>query len=174
MKQLVQTVLLALLILGVYAIGASLAHAEPVVQFALGANGVWYDSGAPYPNDVEVGSNASVSLSQHISAVGSAYYGINQSLLSGDAGGRVTVTDADNQNFSIGLGATYQMSSEADKRPQEWIATAVAGWRPWPVSQPRASLILRADRGFDSKSAAIKVGGRLSLGNQPQSVGVSP
>src|SRR4249920_1914303 len=100
-----------------------------VVKAALGAQGVWYDDNVK-PSDFELGGNVRASLSPHISAVGAGYYGFAHSYLRGSAGFRITATEVDDPDFSIGLGMVYNFSSEPSIRPEEWTPDASMGWRP--------------------------------------------
>lgn len=138
--------------------------AEPVLKAAVGANGLWYDGQVTKsPSDFELGTSARASLSPHISAVGELFYGVNRSYLRASAGPRFTATDADNPNFSIGLGIQYHFSSEASIRPEEWAPDIKLGWRPWPVKAPKVVLNVQSGYGLDSKQVSVLAGARLEV-----------
>jgi len=142
---------------------AATSRADPsVVKAALGAQGVWYDDNVK-PSDFELGGNVRASLSPHISAVGAGYYGFAHSYLRGSAGFRITATEVDDPDFSIGLGMVYNFSSEPSIRPEEWTPDASMGWRPWPQDLPRVLLVANAAYGLDSNSAYISAGVRYVL-----------
>ena len=166
--------LLALLAVGAVAVRFECAHAEePVAKFYLGANGVWSNGDLNLPSAFEVGGNARASLSPHISAVGSAYYGLDPSYLVGKIGARVTVSDVTNPNFSIGVGIQYQASSKPSVRPQEWIPDVTLGWRPYPQTMPKIVLVAQGGYGLTSNQAIAMVGVRYSL-NYEEEAGANP
>ena len=143
---------------------ASTALGEtPVIKMYAGAQGVWYDDDVK-PSDFEAGGNARASLSPHISAVGCAYYGVSHSYLRGSIGARVTATDVDNPNFSIGLGIQYQASSRPDIRAQEWVPDVTIGWKPWPNDLPRWIVIGQAGYGLTTNAGNAIAGVRYELG----------
>lgn len=129
------------------------AHAEPkgLLTLAAGVNGVW-PSGADiaFPSAFEAGATASSSLSPHISAVASTFYGFGEEYVRWDAGGRVTATDVDNPDFNIYLGIRYRGGSKASVQPSEWAPDAGFGWAPFQ----NKNIILGADAGYglDSKT----------------------
>lgn len=138
-----------------------LAHADPVIRTFAGVNGIWIADDAR-PADFELGANAAASLSPHVSAVGALYYGIQHSYVRGSVGARFTVTDVDNPNFSIGLGGSYNASTEPAIRPEEWCLDAAVGWRPW-VQQPRITLIALGQYGTKTSEASYIAGARYTL-----------
>lgn len=135
---------------------------EIVYQAAFAGQGVWFNHEA-LPSDFEAGVAGSASLSPHISAVGSALFGFEHSYVVGTAGLRFTVTDAENRNFGIGVGLERRFSSEPVLRPEEWTGKVAAGWRPWPQTSPRVSLIASADYGLDSDQASVAAGIRYKF-----------
>lgn len=137
---------------------------DVVVRFAAGANGIWFDDSAN-PSDFEAGAAARASLSPHFSVVGSGYYGFAHSYLRGSAGIRVTATDVDNPDFSIGLGVQRHFSSEPALRPEEWAYDASIGYRPWPETNPKVTLIAQGGYGIDSNQASYLAGVRYTLGD---------
>lgn len=140
--------------------------AEPVFKVYAAANGIWYDAvelvGA-LPPDLEVGATGRASLSPNISGVGAAYYGFDNSYTRGSIGVRFTATDANDPNFSIGVGIQRHFSSEPRVRPQEWAPDATIGYRPWPDSMPQAVLVAQGFYGLDSHQASVLVGARYAL-----------
>lgn len=134
-----------------------------VVRFAVGVNGAWYDEEA-YPSDFEVGGTARASLQPHLSLVGATFYGVNESYLRGSLGARYTVTDVDNPNFSIGVGAQYNVSSEPAVRPEEWTGDVSLGLRPWLADMAWLILIGQGSFGFDTGKMVAYVGARAEIG----------
>ena len=147
----------------------AMVSAEPVGKVYLGANAIWFDQGAALdlPSDWELGATGRASLSPHISVVGSAFYGVDHSYWRGSAGGRITATDVNNPDFSIGLGIQRQFSSDLEIRLEEWAPDATIAWRPWPASKPKVILGLQGNYGLDSQQASVLVGVRYQLGATP-------
>jgi len=165
--RLVRIVLLGLfLLLPALAFGQLLPYAPPeskpvpIFKLAAGVNAVAYD-GVVVPSDFEAGLNARASLSPHISLVGSGYYGITEQYWRGAGGVRVTASDANNPDFSIGIGAQYHVSDAPEARPKEWAADVSMGWRPWAAR--RFVLIALGQYGMTSNQASAHAGGRLEL-----------
>jgi hypothetical protein len=139
---------------------------EPrVVRVFAGANGVWYGGDLALPEDFEFGTNAAASLSPHISAVGGIYYGLEHSYLRGSIGARVTATDVQDQDFSIGVGVQYHASTEPVIRPEEWAGDVSVGWRPYPQNMPRVILVGQGWYGFESEQLGGLVGVRYHVGS---------
>ena len=136
--------------------------AEEVVKIHAGANVVWFDDMAK-PSDVELGGTVGASLSQHISIVGGAWFGIDKSYLRGTVGPRITVSDPANKDLSIGLGFEYQASSEPVTRSEEWTGLATIGLRPWP-QVPQVVIGAQAGYGMDTGDASLLVGVRYRIG----------
>lgn len=151
--------LAALIALAVLAFPAA-ASTNGVVAAHVGANGVWFVDADPYQADVEAAGTLSASLSPHVSLVGGAEWGVCNSYVRGQAGARITVTDVNDPNFSIGVGAQYRMASKAVLRPNEWAADVSLGYRPFPVEYPRLSLVAQGWYGFDTHRAGALVGAR--------------
>lgn len=143
---------------------ATAAQAEPVVKLFLGANAATFDA-APgrLPSDYELGGNARASLSPHISLVGSVYKGLDQDYLRESIGARVTATDVENRDFSIGLGIQYHTSDNVTVRPEEWAPDATIGWRPWPDKLRKITVIGQGGYGLTSNQASLIVGARYEL-----------
>lgn len=107
------------------------------VQVAAGANGAWLDGpSAAFPADFEAGGSASGSLSPHISAYGDLYYGFSHSYLRWDTGGKLTVSDVDNPDFSVFLCVEYRGGSIDALQPNEVAYGAGFGLVPWPERFP--------------------------------------
>lgn len=141
---------------------AECAQADEVVNLALGVNTISFDGG--FPSDFEAGGSASASLSPHISGVGGVYYGFSHSYLRSTIGGRITATDVDNPNFSVGLGVSYVACTEPAIRPEELQAEVALGWRPYPVRMPKLIAGALGGYGLDSNKASLLLGLRWNLG----------
>lgn len=128
----------------------------------LSANGVWYDQAA-LPSDFETGLNLKASLSPHISLVGSGDYGFEHSYIRGAGGVRLTLTDPNTPDLSVGLGAQYNVSNDHDIRPQETSVDATLGYRPFPGEQPRVIVGVQGSYGLQSHKASALLGVRYQL-----------
>lgn len=139
---------------------AARADTEPVLKLYAGANGVWYDGPNGFPSDYEAVLAPRISLTPHLSLVGSAAYGFIHQYTRGGGGARVTITDVNDPNFSIGLGGEYQVSNDHSLRPEEWTSTVNIAWKPWA-----GKLIIGAQGayGFDSDKAWATVAARYPL-----------
>lgn len=135
----------------------------PVFKLYGGANAVWFNGALDLPSDFELGANLRASLSPHISGVSCLYYGLNHSYLRGSFGVRLTATDVDNRDFSIGVGIQRQLSSRPEVRPEEWAPDVTVGWRPWPQTAPRVILIAQGSYGLDSQQGTVLAGVRYFL-----------
>src|SRR3990172_2894570 len=135
----------------------------PQTRFYVGGNGIWWADTA-YPSDFEAGANAAASLSPHISAVASGWYGFAHSYVRAAGGFRITASDPANENFSIGIGAQYHVSSEPAIHPEELAFDTSIGYRPWPIEQPKLTLVAQGFYGMESKSASVLAGARWTLG----------
>jgi hypothetical protein len=140
------------------------AKAEKVFSFAVGGNGVYFDGPEGLPNDFELGFNARASLSPHISLVGSAYRGFQNEYNRGSFGVRLTATDVENKDFSIGLGIQRQVSSDLVLRPQEWASDVTLGYKPFPETMPRVILGALGSYGLDSHQVGAYGAIRFVLG----------
>lgn len=138
------------------------AKADPIAAAYVGANGVWFDDSVK-PSDFELGGTANSSLSPHISIVGSAWYGLDKSYLRATIGPRITVSDPDDQNMSIGVGLEYQASSKPSVRPEEWQGTVSLGVRPW-AEYPNLIVGIQGSYGVDFNDAAFLAALRYRLG----------
>lgn len=137
--------------------------ADPIVALYAGANGVWFDDHAR-PADFELGGNARASLSPHISLVGASYYGFDHEYLRGSAGVRITATDVNDQNFSVGAGMQYHASSDLDVRPTRWAPDVSVGFRPSPNRWPAFVLTAQGAYFMEENQTILTLGGRYSLG----------
>jgi len=135
---------------------------HPVITPALGANVVAFTNG-DYPSDYELGGAVAASLSPHISAVGGAWYGLGESYTRGTVGVKITATDANDRDFSIGIGSQYNASTDNDLRPQGWDGNATVGWRPYPQRLPRVVLVAQGAYLFDAETAFMTIGVRYAL-----------
>lgn len=152
-----------ILIVMALACAAVPAASEPVARLYVGANAIWFDETAR-PSDLELGGTARASLSPHISLVGSGFFGLENSYARGTAGVRITATDAQRSDFSVGFGAEYQLSSEPSIRPEEWVATTSVGWVPWPDDFPGLIIGGQGGYGLSSNTAYALIAVRHRIG----------
>jgi len=140
------------------------ADLKDVVRVYAGVNGVWFDGPVtPFPSDFEGGGRATASVSPHISVGSSVYYGFRNSYVRWEVGPRITVTDENDPNFSVGLGAAYHGGSEEVLLPEEWVADASFGWRLAPTAFPRLVLVGQGGYGFTTSRATGLLGIRWML-----------
>ena len=145
-------------------LAAHAADLGDVVHLGAGINGAWFDNGGSvFPADVEVGGNAAASLSPHLSAVAALYYGFDHSYFRYSVGGRMTVTDVDNPDFSVGLGIQYHSASEAALDPSEWCPDASFGWRALPKLAPKLLVVGQSSYGLTSSKARTILGLRWQI-----------
>lgn len=147
-------------------IAAPAWSAEPIFKAYAGLNGVWFDSqeDIKYPSDLEGGAVIRASLSKHISAVGSTFYGFDKAYVRAALGARVTAVNADSPDLSVGLGIQYHVSNDESVRPQEWAPDASVGWRAWPSQAPNLVLVAQGSYGLESQQAQVLAGIRYELG----------
>jgi len=157
------------LVLGVVAICllvlapmAQAAGSNDVVKVYAGVNGVWFDDDAA-PSDFELGVHGRASLSEHLSVVGSTWYGLEGSYFLGEVGPRVTVTDVDDTAFSIGLGIQWRASSDPTRRPEELAYDAALGWRPFPNKWKQFVVGARGLYGVESNQLEVRAAGRWEI-----------
>jgi hypothetical protein len=141
------------------------ASADDTFKVYAGANAVAFDAANHTPSDFELGGAARASLSPHISLVGSAWQGLAHSYTRATAGARVTATDVNDHNFSVGIGADYQVSTNRAIRPREWCATTSLGWKPMPVKWPKIVLGGQGSYGLTSTQASALIALRYELGS---------
>ncbi len=153
--------LIASLLLVLLAVPASASM--PVVNGAIGAHGIWFNEEVK-PSDFELGGSAAASLSPHIAAVASGWFGTDKSYLRGTVGLRITASDVTRQDFSIGLGISRWMCSEPLVREEEWVADVSLGFKPWAVEQPRLMIAVQGGYGLESSSGHALAGVRYLLG----------
>jgi hypothetical protein len=147
----------------VFCLTGTARAADPVFRLYAGANGSWFDDNAK-PSDFEAGGNLVASFSPHISGVGAAYYGFGHSYLRGSIGFRVTATDVNDPNFSVGLGLQYHASSNPSIRPEGFSPDASIGYRPYPDNWPNVVLVATGSYLMDSNRAFVTAGVRYDLG----------
>jgi len=166
------TIALVLAMLGVLAAGLAFGQSSPapakVFAAYIGGNANWTDGVGKVEWEPETSARAS--LSPHISLVGSGAYGARAKSWRYAGGIRITATDENDPNFSIGIGAQYHGSDSKGFKPDEWKPDVTIGMRPWPiVAGQRPSLlnniifILRGWVGIDSKVPGGIVGARYKL-----------
>lgn len=150
-------------IVGSLLLGGVARAQEPVksVKVNLGANTVSFDG--QFPSDFELGGTARAGVSPHLALVGGAFFGLGHSYTRANLGVRVTATDVDNRDFSVGFGGEYQLSSEPSIRPEEWAGVVAIGYRPWPVDIPRLVVGASGSYGFDSNTAMLVLALRWNL-----------
>jgi hypothetical protein len=142
--------------------GYQSAHADPVLTPYVGANSISYNNNIA--SDFELGGGGSASLSPHISAVGSAWYGVGHTYLRGTIGARVTASDVNDPNFSIGIGGQYNASSKPDLRQEGWDGDVTLGWRPYPEKWPQAALVAQGAYMFsEPNNVYLMLGVRYAL-----------
>lgn len=142
------------------------AQVAPAKVFGayIGGHGVWWDSeAAGIRSDLEAGVSAKASLSPHISLVGSGWYGFKEQYYRYAGGVRITATDVDNPNFSIGIGYQYRGSGYEVLKPDEWGPDVTLGWRPWPTLFPDLIVNLQSWYGIDTNAAAGTAGLRYRI-----------
>jgi hypothetical protein len=137
-------------------------HAGDLASLYLGANGVFLNNG-PFNSDVEGQFNGKVSLSPHLTAVGSADYGVINRYWRSAIGGRVTSTDVENPNFSIGLGVQYRTYGMKAMGPNEWAPDVSVGYRPWPKQLPRVIVGAQGWYGLSSEKAGMELAARYQF-----------
>lgn len=133
------------------------SHAkEPIGTIYAGVNGVWTEGpDVAFPADVQAGGTVRLSLNGPIQVVGSTMYGFDHSYFEYTGGARFTVTDVDNRNLSVGLGAQYHGYSQAELRPDEWMTEVSLGWRPLPLQHPK--LIIGGQAAYGLTSERVQV-----------------
>lgn len=155
--------LIALMALSPFAAAAQDADKPEasVISLGVGGNGIWCSDAIPFAADVEAAGNAAASLSPHLSLVGGGAWGFAHSYLRGNIGARVTATDADNPDFSVGFGISYRVASAEFQN--EWTPEAAVGWRPWPERFPQVTMVGVGWYGMDSHETAATIGVRWKV-----------
>lgn len=143
-----------------------------ILRVYVGANALWVDQNDALTRDFEAGGSASASLSPHIAAVSSLWYGFENTYFRYAVGARVTATDAEDTRFSVGLGVQWQSANEDLLRPSEWAPDASFGWRAFgpplapgakPVELQRLILVGQGSYGLSSNQARAFIGLRYLL-----------
>lgn len=154
-KMIVLVMLAALL-----ASGARAATLSEVVKVRAGVGGAWFDGDETItPADVEAVGVVSASLSPHISVIAAAAHGFDADYNRFAFGPRITITDVNNPNFSVGLGVEYQVLPGLD----EWGYTANVGWVPLASRWPRLSLVGQGEVGSKSGDSRVTLGARYLI-----------
>ena len=157
-------ILMAIAVALIFTAPAMGADLKDVVKVYAGFNGAWFDGPAvSFPNDFEAGGGASASLSPHLSGVASVYYGFDHSYIRSAVGGRVTATDVNDPDFSVGLGFQYHGGSEPEVGPNEWAPDASFGWRPAPDKMPRLIVVGQGAYGLTSQKVRVIAGLRWAI-----------
>lgn len=141
-----------------------------VLKLYAGANGAWL-SGADgsAPHDLEFGINGRASIQPHLSIVGSVYRGVSDGGYTlPKVGGRFTVSDVENRDISIGIGAQYQWPSNGRPGPKGWIGDVTLGAKPWAGAKSiasRAIVILQGEVALEqpANGETRPAGARLGL-----------
>lgn len=160
MSRLISLVAVGLALLASYIVvpddcdGASLWQA---VSVGVGGQALWADEGGiPAYKDAEAIGRASIGITPHINLVGGIGYGVEQAYVRGSAGVRLTATDVNDPNFSIGVGVSRHYVSEPGVGLDEAAGEAAIGWKPFAAS--RVILTGLATYGLDSGRRLFSVG----------------
>jgi hypothetical protein len=138
------------------------APAGDLASLYVGANAAFFDQGS-IKASFEPEVNAKVSLSGHLTLVGSVAYGVADNYWRSAVGGRVTTTDVDNRAFSVGLGIQHRDYSLASMGSSEWAPDVSIGYCPWPVSHPKVIVGAQGWYGLDSKTAGMELAARYQF-----------
>jgi len=127
------------------------------VSVGIGAQGAWFSGGDDQEDmgDIEATGRGALSITPHVSVVGGAAYGFSNSYLRSSLGVRLTATDVNDQDFSVGIGVARHFRSEPGPL-DEWCAEAGLGWKPLTSS----SVLLTASSavGLDSGRRLFTLG----------------
>jgi hypothetical protein len=127
-----------LMVLGMALIanGATAASIWQAASLGVGGQGVWVDAGNfPAFRDAEAIARASIGITPHVNIVGGVSYGVDKSYLRGSGGVRLTATDVNDPNFSIGIGISRHYASEPGAGLDEAAGEASIGWKPFASSK---------------------------------------
>jgi hypothetical protein len=138
------------------------AVAGDLASLYVGANAAFFDQ-ATVKASFEPEANAKVSLSGHLSMVGSVAYGISGNYWRSAVGARVTTTDIDNRAFSVGLGIQHRDYSLATLGLNEWAPDVSVGYCPWPDTHPKVIVGAQGWYGLDSKAAGLELAARYQF-----------
>lgn len=134
--------------------GASVWDAASI---GIGGQGVWVDEGgASALRDAEAIGRASIGVTPHVNLVGGISYGVDKSYLRGSGGVRLTATDVNDPNFSIGIGISRHYVSEPGAGLDEAAGEAAIGWKPFASS--RVILTGLAAYGLDTGRRVFSAG----------------
>jgi hypothetical protein len=140
------------------------APAASLASLYGGINGVWFQDTealpAPFKADIEAVGHGKISLSPHLSGVGTVAYGFSNTYFRYSAGGRVTVTDTENKNFSMGLGIEYRGASIPGLKPDEWCPGAAVAVKPWPARYPKLIVGGEGWYGLETQRAGMALAAR--------------
>jgi hypothetical protein len=149
-----------LVFLMVLAIPALAASPWEATSLAVGGQAVWFERGAAtFNRDLEGVLNGSMSLTPHLSLVGQGAWGFENHYGRGTLGARITATDVNDQDFSIGIGLGHQWLTEIEAGQDEWVADASVGWKP--LKTWNFILGAQATYGIESQSARTAAGFRI-------------
>lgn len=132
------------------------AIADPLkaLSFGIGAGAGWLsEAGEKSHGNFEAVGRGALSLTPHVSIIGGAAWGFQDSYLRGNVGARITATDVNDATFSIGVGLSRHFASEPGRSLEEWAAEAALGWKP--LKQSEFLLTASAARGLDSGNAFL-------------------
>jgi len=111
------------------------ANVWQATSLGIGGQGVWVDAGNPPAfRDAEAIVRAAIGITPHVNIVGGVSYGVDKSYLRGSGGVRLTATDVNDPNFSIGIGISRHYVSEPGAGLDEAAGEAAIGWKPFTSS----------------------------------------
>ena len=127
------------------------------MSVGIGGQAVWVDEGnEPAFRDAEAIGRASLGITPHVNIVGGLSYGVDKSYLRGSGGVRLTATDVNDPNFSIGVGISRHYQSEPGAGLDEAAGEAAIGWKPFASS--RVILTGLAAYGLDTGRRVFSAG----------------
>lgn len=133
------------------------ANIWQAASVGIGGQGVWVDEGGLSAfRDAEAIGRASVGITPHVNLVGGVSYGVDKSYLRGSGGVRITATDVNDPNFSIGIGISRHYVSEPGAGLDEAAGEAAIGWKPFATS--RVILTGLAAYGLDTGRRVFSAG----------------
>lgn len=134
--------------------GASVWQAASI---GVGGQGVWVDEGgSPAFRDIEAVGRAAISLTPHVSVVGGVSYGVDRAYVRGSGGVRLTATDENNPDFSVGVGVSRHYVSEPGSGLDEAAAEGSIGWKP--LTNSRVIVTALACVGLDTGRRIFSAG----------------
>lgn len=151
------------------------AGASPweAVSLSVGLQERWLTNNAPVPDgrELEAFGQGALSLTPHVSVVGQAAVGLQNSYVRGAAGARITASDATNPDFNVFLEVGRHFSKRPSDGLDEWAGTGGIGWRPikgkadeYGAYAPNPIVLgLRASYGFDSSARALYLVGAYNF-----------